>query len=456
MPLRFKTGYMLDDLVRERLKKLSNIRNGGKNPYPSKSSRNLDNADAVRDFSKLVKSKKKIVLGGRIGSIRDQGNIIFIDINDGTSPFQVVLSKKNAKDFDFWKKSLDIGDIAEFSGSLFKTKRGEKSLDCTGLSVLTKSIRPIPVEWFGIKDEEERLRKRYLDILTDKDIRDVFEKRSEYIRKTRELLWKEGFIEVETPILQPIPGGALAKPFETKHNALGQDFYLRIAPELYLKRLLVAGFNKIFEIGRVFRNEGMDREHNPEFTMLELYWAYKDYRDMINLTKKILKPAIGGKWVEISYIDAVKKYTKKSEKDIRNMSGHDLDDLFKKHVRPNFVKPTIVYGLPKSLSPLAKSYADDPDITERFQFVFDGMELANGFSELNDPIDQRERMEEQEKMYRKGDEEASRLDEDFLEALEYGMPPAAGLGVGIDRVSAIYAGKKSIKDVIIFPTLKKK
>jgi len=306
------------------------------------------------------------------------------------------------------------------------------------------------------KDEEERLRKRYIDILLDPDLRRTFEKRSEYIRKLRELLWEEGFIEVETPILQPIPGGALARPFETKHNALGQNFYLRIAPELYLKRLLVGGFNKIFEIGRVFRSEGMDREHNPEFTMLELYWTYADYRDMIGLTKKILKPIVKGKWAEVSYIDAVKKYAGKSEAEIRRMKGGPLDELFKKQVRPKLVKPTIVYGLPKSLSPLAKSVEGDEEITERFQFIIDGMEIANGFSELNDPIDQRERMEEQEKMYRGGDEEASRMDEDFLEALEYGMPTAAGLGVGIDRVAALYAGKKSIKDVIIFPTLRNK
>ena len=447
---------MLDNLIRERLKKLSNIREEGKNPYPSKSGRSFDIADVLREFQKLKRSKTPITLAGRINSVRDQGNIIFIDIYDGTRPMQVVLSKKEAHHFDFWKKNIDIGDFVEFRGNLFKTKRGEESLGAVKTKMLTKSLRPLPHGWYGLKDEEEKLRKRYIDILLDPELKKTFEKRSEYIRKTRELLWEEGFMEVETPILQPIPGGALARPFQTKHNALSQDFYLRIAPELYLKRLLVAGFNKIFEIGRVFRNEGMDREHNPEFTMLELYWAYKDYRDMINLTKKILKPAVRGKWAEISYIDAVKKYAKKTDAETRKMKGSALDELFKKQVRPKLVKPTIVYGLPKSLSPLAKSFDDDPEITERFQFIVDGMELANGFSELNDPIDQRERMEEQEKLYRKGNKEASRMDEDFLEALEYGMPPAAGLGVGIDRVAAIYAGKKSIKDVIIFPTLKTK
>ena len=447
---------MLDALISERLKKLSNIREAGRNPYPSKSGRNFDTADVLARFSKLEKAKTSVTLAGRINSIRNQGNIVFIDLFDGTASMQVVLSKKEAQHFEFWKKNLDIGDISEFRGKLFKTKRGEKSLGAIRARMLTKSIRPLPQSWFGLKDEEERLRKRYIDILLDPDLRRTFEKRSEYIRKLRELLWEEGFIEVETPILQPIPGGALARPFETKHNALGQNFYLRIAPELYLKRLLVGGFNKIFEIGRVFRNEGMDREHNPEFTMLELYWTYADYRDMIGLTKKILKPIVKGKWAEVSYIDAVKKYAGKSEAEIRRMKGGPLDELFKKQVRPKLVKPTIVYGLPKSLSPLAKSVEGDEEITERFQFIIDGMEIANGFSELNDPIDQRERMEEQEKMYRGGDEEASRMDEDFLEALEYGMPTAAGLGVGIDRVAALYAGKKSIKDVIIFPTLRNK
>jgi len=307
--------------------------------------------------------------------------------------------KKEAHHFDFWKKNLDIGDFVEFRGNLMKTKRGEKSLLAVKTRMLTKSLRPVPKSWFGLKNEEERLRKRYLDILLDEGTKEVFKKRSEYIRHTRELLWGEGFMEVETPMLQPIPGGALARPFKTRHNTLKQDFYLRVAPELYLKRLLVGGYNKIFEIGRTFRNEGMDREHNPEFTMLELYWTYADYKDMIGLTKKILKPIVKGKWTEVSYIDAVKKHAGKSEKEIRKTKGHTLDELFKKKVRPKLVKPTIVYGLPKSLSPLAKSYEDDPELTERFQFILDGMELANGFSELNDPIDQRERMEEQEKLH---------------------------------------------------------
>ncbi len=447
---------MLDDLIKERRKKLSNIREAGINPYPSKSGRNFDASEVIKQFSKLEKAKKSLTLAGRVSSLRDQGNIIFIDLFDGTAVMQVVLSKKTAGQFDFWKKNIDIGDIVEFSGKLFKTKRGEKSLGVTRIKILTKSIRPLPQSWFGLKDEEERLRKRYIDTILDPDLRQTLDKRSEYIRKLRELLWKEGFMEVETPVLQPIPGGALARPFETKHNALGQNFYLRIAPELYLKRLLVGGFNKIFEIGRVFRNEGMDREHNPEFTMLELYWAYADYKDMIELTKKILKPIVKGRWAEASYVDLIRKYTKKSEKEIREMKGKTLDELFKKSVRPKLVKPTILYGYPKSISPLSKSSDDDATITERFQFIIDGMEVANGWSELNDPIDQRERMEEQEKMYRGGDEEASRMDEDFLEALEYGMPTAAGLGVGIDRVAALYAGKKSIKDVIIFPTLKNK
>jgi len=447
---------MLKNLIRERQRKLENIRKEGRNPYPAKTIRKISIQETVDGFVSLKKSGKSVSVAGRIKSFRDQGGLIFVDIDDGTGSMQVVVTKKNTHHFNFWKSNTDIGDFVEVRGDLFKTKRGEKSIQAIKFHVLSKSLRPLPTEHYGLKDEEERLRKRYIDILLSPELKDTFLKRSELIRKIREFLWKEGFVEVETPMLQPIPGGALAEPFKTHHNALKQDLYLRIAPELYLKRLLVGGFNKIFELGRVFRNEGMDREHNPEFTMLELYWAYQDYKGLIKFTKKLLKPFIKGAWTEVSYMDLMKKHTKKSQEELLKMKGSDIDEIFKKNVRPKLIKPTIVYDLPKSLSPLSKSRQDNPEITERFQFIVDGAEIVNGFSELNDPIDQRERMEEQEKLHRKGDKEASRMDEDFLEALEYGMPPAAGLGLGVDRLAAIYTGRHSVKDVIIFPTLRSK
>jgi len=446
---------MLDKLINERVKKLEKIKDAGRDAYPIKTGRSSSIHDALDSFSVLEKSKKSITLAGRIRSMRDMGAVMFLDIYDGTETIQIVSMKKGTDHYDFWKDVIDIGDFVEARGILFKTKRGEKSLHAKKLKTISKSLRPIPVEHFGLKDEEEKLRKRYLDILLDENLKISLSKRSEVIQTLRETLWSEDFIEVETPVLQPIPGGALAEPFKTHHNALDQDLYLRIAPELYLKRLLVGGFNNVFEIGRVFRNEGMDREHNPEFTMLELYWAYHDARDMIKLVKKLLKPFIKGSWKELSYMDVLEKELGKKI-DLSKMKGSEIDGLFKEHVRPKIINPTILYDYPKSLSPLSKSKEDNPYITDRFQFIVEGMEIVNGFSELNDPIDQRERMEEQEKMHRGGDKEASRMDEDFLEALEYGMPPAAGIGIGIDRLATLYAGGKSLKDVIIFPTLKTK
>ena len=447
---------MLEDLIRERKKKLVNIRKAGKNPYPARSRRDFPISEVIKNFSSLIKIGKPVALSGRAVSLRDQGGVVFIDVKDGSGEIQVIINKKKTHHFSFWRSNLDIGDFVEARGSLFKTKRGEKSLEAVGLRIISKSLRPLPKKWYGIKDEDEKLRKRYIDILLNTELKEVFEKRSSLVRAIREFLWGEGFMEVETPMLQPIPGGALARPFVTKHNALDQDFYLRIAPELYLKRLLVAGFDKVFEMGRVFRNEGIDRDHNPEFTMLELYWAYQDYKGLIKFTKKLLRPFIKGSWSKVSYVDAIKKNTGKSDAQIEKMRGGALDELFKKNVRPKLLKPTIVYDLPKSISPLAKSIEEKPELTERFQFIIDGTEIVNGFSELNDPIDQRERMQEQEKLFRGGDKEASRIDKDFLEALEYGMPPAAGLGLGIDRLAAIYTGQRSVKDVIMFPTLKSK
>ncbi|MCR4260761.1 MAG: lysine--tRNA ligase [Candidatus Colwellbacteria bacterium] len=445
---------MLDEIRQDRLKKLKKLEEAGVNPYPANVSKHIEIADALRDFAKLMRSGKPVYLAGRIMSLRDQGGLLFIDINDGSGVIQIFANKKEVKQFALWKESLDPGDFIGVKGVLFKTKRGERSIKAAKIDVLVKSLNPLPDSWFGLKDVEERFRKRYLDLILNKEVKETFEMRSLLIRQMREFLWKEGFIEVETPMLQPIPGGALARPFKTHHNALGEDFYLRIAPELYLKRLLVGGFNKIFEIGRVFRNEGIDREHNPEFTMLELYWAYEDYEAMIKLTEKLLKPFIKGPWRRVKYADAFKQYAKVDINKIKDKE--EIDEIFKRKVRPHLQSPTILVDQPKATSPLAKSKANDPDVTERFHFIVESMEVANGFSELNDPIDQRQRMEYQEKLFRKGNEEASRMDEEFVEALEYGMPPAAGLGVGIDRIVALATKRHSLKEAILFPTLKSK
>jgi len=442
---------MLEDIIRERQKKLKNLLKEDINPYPAKIKRTILISEALKDFNKLSSSKKQLFLTGRIKALRDQGNLIFIDLKDESGKIQAVLKADNLNNFKILKQNLDVGDFLSVSGPLFKTQKGEKSIEVKTAEIITKSLRPLPTQWYGLKDVEERYRKRYLDLILNPEVKEKIISRSKIIETLRQDLAKEGFIEVETPMLQPLPGGALARPFITHHNALNCDFYLRVAPELYLKRLLVAGFEKIYEIGRDFRNEGIDRDHNPEFTMFELYWAYQDWEGLMKFTEKLLKKFIPGKWEKITFEAALKKYAKK---DIKKLRPEEIDEIFKKEVRPKIIKPTFVTHYPKFLSPFAKPVEDNPDLTERFQLIVDGMEIVNGFSELNDPVDQRQRMEEQERKYRAGNQEASRLDEDFLEALEYGMPPAAGWGVGIDRLAALVTKSHNVKEIIAFPTLK--
>ncbi|MEK7555248.1 MAG: lysine--tRNA ligase [Patescibacteria group bacterium] len=444
---------MIEDIIKERRRKLKNLIENGVNPYPSKIRRTISIVEELKEFNKLSAARKSVFIVGRIMALRDQGNLIFIDVKDESGKIQAVFKKENVKNFKILKQNLDIGDFLEIGGPLFKTKKGEKSVEVKKAEILAKSLRPLPNQWYGLKDVEERYRKRYLDIILNSEIKENIQKRSKIIQDIRADLSKVGFLEIETPILQELPGGALARPFITHHNALDADFYLRIAPELYLKRLLVAGFEKIFEIGRVFRNEGIDRDHNPEFTMLELYWAYQNWEGLMKFTEKLLKKFIPNKWEKITYEQAIKKY---ANRDLKKLKPEEIDEIFKKEARPKIIKPTFITHYPKSISPLAKSCEDNPNMTERFQLIVDGMEIVNGFSELNDPIDQRERMEEQEKKYRKGDEESTRFDEDFLEAIEYGMPPAAGLGIGIDRLVALITKSHNIKEVIIFPTLRPK
>ena len=443
---------MLEKIIEARKSKLKLLNDSGINPYPAKAERTFSVAEALKKFFKLAVSRRKIFLAGRVTAVRDMGSVLFMDIDDGTGKIQAVVGKKNLKDFGFIKRTTDIGDFVEVSGPFFRTKKGEKSVEIRSFRILTKSIRPLPSSWYGLEDTEERFRHRYLDIFLNPEVKETLRLRSEIIKYLREEFWQEGFMEVETPILQPIPGGAQARPFVTRHNALEQDFYLRIAPELYLKRLLVAGLNKVFEIGRVFRNEGIDKLHNPEFTSLECYWAYQDYMGMLSFIEKILKKFIPGEWRRVTFSDLFERETGKN---FRDFSLEKLIEIFNKEVRTKIMEPTVVLDFPETLMPLAKVKNEDETLTESFQLIVEGAELIKAFSEMNDPIFQRKQMEEQERQYRAGNPEASRFDEDFIEALEYGMPPSAGLGLGIDRLVAIIT-KKSVKETIIFPTLRSK
>lgn len=444
---------MIEDLIKERLKKKAELEKLGLDLYPARVKRTHLVAHVVKEFAALSKKKTKVWLAGRLMGLRVQGGVAFADLADESGKVQIVFTKANLANFQALKDNLDIGDFVEVSGPLFKTKRGEKSVEAKSMRVITKTLRPLPSVWHGLSDTEERFRKRYLDLLLNVDVKDKLVKRSLIVQNIRDVLTAERFLEVETPSLQVIPGGAKARPFRTHHNALDVDFYLRIAPELYLKRLLIGGLERIFEIGKSFRNEGMDRDHNPEFTSLELYWAYQDYKGLMKFTQKLLKKFISGKWTTVKFADIFKKH---SGKDYKQVNAADLDEVFKKEVRPKIAEPTFVIDYPESLMPLAKLHEQDKTLTESFQLIVNGVEVVKGFSELNDPVFQREQMERQEKAFRAGDEESSRKDEDFLEALEYGMPPAAGLGIGIDRLVAIATKAHAVKEIILFPTLRPK
>jgi lysyl-tRNA synthetase class 2 len=482
---------MLEDIVKERRKKLDAIRAAGIDPYPARVARSFDIAHAVEDFETLEKSAKKIALAGRIKSLRDQGKIIFIDIADETGKIQLVLKDENLKDLEFWRSVLDLGDFVSATGPLFSTKRGEKSLEVAKLQMASKSLLPLPGNWAGLEDEDVRLRKRYLDLVATVDLRELFRKKMVFWDTFRNALTKEGFLEVELPVLENLPGGAEAEPFKTHHNALDTDFFLRISLELPLKKLLVGGFDKVFEIGRIFRNEGIDREHLQDYTQLEFYWAYHDYNDLMALTEKIFKEVIqktcGGmttmrdgkeidwskKWERVDYVEMFKKanqgldpatapqgelFARAKELKLqpeKNLGrGRLIDLIFKKTVRQNLIEPCFLIDPPVAIEPLAKRKPENPDVVERFQLVACGTELCKGFSELNDPLDQRARFEEQMKLREAGDVEAQHLDEDFVEALEYGMPPATGLGVS-ERFFAVLMDRP-VRETVFFPLMRPK
>lgn len=479
---------MLDDLIRERLKKLEALKAKGVNPYPARMRRSLTIGEAQKKFSALAKSKKTIALAGRIWSIRDQGGVLFLDLKDETGGIQVVANKSMCEDFEFLKSVLDRGDFASVSGTLFVTKRGERSIEAKELAIIAKSLRPLPTEWYGLEETETRLRQRYLDMLLNPEAKKLFEKKATFWESFREFLGKEGFLEVETPVLEEVPGGADAEPFRTHHNALGVDFYLRISLELSLKKLLVGGFEKVFEIGRIFRNEGIDKEHLQDYTQLEFYWAYRDYRDLTVLLEKMYKAVIkktcggltttyegkkinwGKKWGTVDFVEVFRDATKidpltASRDELARKAetlgavpdrsfgrGRLIDLIFKKAVRSTLVQPVFLLDPPVEMEPLAKRKEDDPRRVERLQIVAGGTELGKGFSELNDPVDQRKRLEEQMRLREAGDREAQRMNEEFVEALEYGMPPAAGFGVS-ERLFAVLMDKP-VRETVIFPLMR--
>lgn len=481
-----------DELRKIRIKKLEAVKKAGFFPYPIKTRRSEKISQALEDFGKLARQKKELVLVGRIRSLRVHGGSAFLNIEDGSGNIQAFFRNDHLgeKSYKFFINNFDVGDFIEIRGTLFKTKRGEKTIEASDFKMLAKSLRPLPEKWHGLADVEEKYRKRYLDLIFNSQVKKRFELRSKIIKEVRNFLEKEGFLEVETPILQPSYGGAKARPFKTHLNALDMDLYLRIAPELYLKRLLIGGFEKVFEVGKCFRNEGVDRFHNPDFTILEFYWAYQEYKELMkfieNMLQTLVKNIFGkleiqyqgkkinfkGSWPRIEFNQLIKKYTKIDLDEInvpalkkrakkmgieieKGASKAEIaDEIYKKFCRPNIWNPTFIIHHLQGAQPLAKALEGNEKKLANFQLVAGAVELVNAFSELNDPLEQRRRFEEQEKLFRAGLQEAQRKDDDFLEALEYGMPPAAGLGIGIDRLIILLTDSYSLREAILFPTMK--
>lgn len=478
----------LEDLRKIRLQKLEKIKKLGIDPYPARCERKQAVAQAVK------MKGKKVAVAGRIMAMREHGGIGFLDLRDESGKIQLVFKKEKIKG----KKAkllplLDIGDFIDVQGEVFKTEAGEVSVLVSDFHLLTKSLRPLPSTWHGLKDIEERYRKRYLDLIMNPKVKKIFETRSKIINAHREFLTNNGYYEVETPILHPVYGGALARPFKTYHNTLGIPLYMRISSELYLKRLIAGGFEKVFEINKVFRNEGIDRQHNPEFTILETMEAYIDYKENMKLieemTEYVVKKVIGGTkvkfqgqeidfkvpWKRVTMAEAVKEATgvdfgkikslKKAQKVAQDL-GVELDKylssaiglilaaVFEEKAEETLIQPTFLYNFPIETSPLAKRCSDDPAFVERFEHFVAGMECSNNYSELNDPLELAERFKDERKKERLGDEEAHQTDEDFIEAMEYGMPPTSGLGPSMDRLVMILTDSPSIRDVILFPTMR--
>lgn len=483
-----------NELQSQRLAKLERLRAAGVDPFPARSQRTQTIAAALADFEALAEAATQVVLAGRIvGARRVMGKLAFAHINDGSGQIQLWLSRGDVGEelFACFRDDLDTFDIVEATGTLRRTQKGEQSLFVGGLRLLAKALNPPPEKWEGLKDVEERLRQRYLDLIVNEDRRDIFRARAQAIRTMRNFLDERGFIEVETPVLQPLYGGAAARPFITHHNQLHQQLYLRIATELYLKRLIVGGFPGVYEIGKNFRNEGVDRSHNTEFTAMECYQPYADYHDMMRLVEEMLRAIVlavtGGTVVQFQdqaidfgpdwpRLPLVEMIAERTGIDVLQASddaalsaaiaaaglqverkatwAKQVDELFSTFVQPHLVQPTFIIDYPVELSPLAKRKLDVAALTERFEGFIGAMEVANAFTELNDPIDQEQRFLEQGRAQAAGDDEAHQMDTDFLNALCYGMPPTGGLGVGIDRLVMILTGQPNIREVILFPHMR--
>ncbi|MBU4352588.1 MAG: lysine--tRNA ligase [Nanoarchaeota archaeon] len=481
-----------EQLVNDRIAKIKRLKEKGIEPYPYNFDKKNDAIDLFSKFNSLnagEHSKSKVKVAGRMLSLRLMGGAAFAHILDNTGKIQLYFAKNNLKNYKDLKL-FDMGDFIGVEGVIFKTKKGELSIEVKKFKLLSKSLRPLPEKWHGLQDTEIRYRKRYLDFISNPEVKQVFEKRAKILSLIRQFMEKKGFVEVDIPVLQPIYGGASAKPFKTHINAWDLDLFLSISPELYLKRLIIGGFEKVYTICKNFRNEGVDRTHNPEFTMMECYWAYKDYEDMMKLTEELFEFVClklfgttkityqGNKidfkkpWKRIAMIDAIKKYTninvkelndadlKKLLKDYKIKSEQEfnrdlaIQAIFEELVEEKLIQPTFIVDHPKATSPLCKVHKDHPELLDRFEPYVMGWELGNAYSELNDPREQKKLLQEQAESGKRGDSEAHQMDEDFITALEHGMPPTGGLGIGIDRMIMLLTDAKTIRDVIAFPTMR--